>query len=136
MRSFLIATCAMLTIVGCSGQDRSAPDPADTQPPDAAVAELSDNDRWLAEKLFEDQTCAMCHGPESEGTSLGPVLEKLTPYWDEARLATYLQDPAAFAEANPDFDRRRTEEYSMEMPAYDTLQDSDRRLLARWLLQR
>ena len=52
----------------------------------------------------------------SEAQTLDPG--EARRYWTEERLAVYLDDPVAFAKANPDFDARRTTTFPMQMPAY------------------
>jgi mono/diheme cytochrome c family protein len=120
-----IAGLLMLATLACGGG---------SDDPDART--LTDPDVEAARATYEEESCAMCHGPDAEGTDLAPALQDLAGYWDEDRIVRYLENPAAFRDSNPSFDARRDEEYEMEMPAYDHVPESDRRVLARWLLSR
>jgi mono/diheme cytochrome c family protein len=118
-----------LLICGCSGA------PSDGDGGEAAA--LSEAQASKAMTLFQDEGCPACHGDLAGGIEgAGPALRDLAPYWDVERLATYLEDPEAFREANPDFDERRDTAYELEMPAYDYLSRDQRELLGRWLLER
>jgi cytochrome c2 len=100
--------------------------------PGPSAAELS-----RGATLYKDEGCPVCHGDSAEGVEqAGPALRELAPYWTVERLSTYLQDPTAFRQANPDFDGRREEQFMLEMPAYDALTAEQRQLLAGWLMER
>lgn len=117
----------LLTLAGCS--------PRGDAPASGGAPGLTADEVARARTLYENASCAVCHGESGEGVEPNaPALEGLASYWDEERLATYLLDPAAFRAANPDFDARGTKTYEMEMPAFDYLSEEERRALARWLL--
>ena len=119
---------AIVLLGACGTGDETAPD----QERGIGEAEAS-----AARQLFQDENCTMCHGEMTQGMEeLGPALRDLAPYWDRDRLASYLEDPPAFAEANPDFDERRDIAFDLEIPAYDSLSVEQRHILADWLLTR
>jgi mono/diheme cytochrome c family protein len=125
---------ATLVFAACGGQAPSE-EPAAETAPESAAPTREEIDR--ARALYDGQACATCHGENAEGIEgAGPALRDLRPYWDVERLMGYLEDPRAFREENPDFEERRDRTYDLEMPAFDTLSDEERRLLARWLLTR
>jgi len=116
-------TVAVVVLPACAGP---APPPV-----------LSDAEATRAEEIFLEESCEICHGEQAEGVAdAGPALRGLAPYWNEARLIAYLENPAVFREANPDFEDRRETVYDVEMPSFEHTAVEDRRLLARWLLTR
>jgi mono/diheme cytochrome c family protein len=124
------AALGFLTLfsIGCGGN----------APPAGNAAEApAESDSLRAEALFEEQACNVCHGDGGAGIEgAGPALENLDDYWTEDLLEAYLRDPESFREAHPEFDQRRDETYELEMPAFEHLEQDERRLLARWLLAR
>ena len=126
----LVISLAMLAALcaGCGGGETGG---------GSSQEEWTESDATRANNLFQSEDCVTCHGEQAEGVEgLGPALRNLSPYWDTVRLAAYLEDPDGFRQANPDFELRRSEEYGLEMPAFDHLSLAQRRLLARWLLMR
>lgn len=68
----------LVAVMGCQGDDETI-DVADTVPPTSAVAEAP----WIPPGVTEEQVdlgrelylpCAVCHGLDGEGNSLGPSL--------------------------------------------------------------
>jgi len=123
-----LALLAVLAFAACTGgaEDGST-----------APAAVSEAEASRALQLFQEEGCNGCHGDLAEGIEgSGPALRDLAPYWDVERLKAYLFDPEGFREANPDFEDRRSEEYPLEMPPFDHLDEQQRELLARWLMSR
>lgn len=113
---------------GCSNESPPSASDADVLP----VADLRQ-----AAALFEQQACNVCHGNEGGGIEgAGPALGDLGDYWTEDLLEAYLRDPDGYRKAHPEFDQRRDAAYELEMPAFEHLDEEERRLLARWLLAR
>lgn len=123
-----VLVLVLACIVGCAGGG------GDAAVPEAAAPTPSEIE--TARAVYENESCGMCHGPGGDGSDLAPALVDLDGFWDEDRLVRYLENPAAFIEANPAFDDRRDTVFEMEMPAYDHVTEDDRRALARWLLSR
>jgi mono/diheme cytochrome c family protein len=131
--SWVAGVLAVVTIAvlfyGCAsgGGEESA-----GESPGLSAAELS-----RGATLYKDEGCPVCHGDSAQGVEqAGPALRELAPYWNIEKLGSYLQDPTAFRQANPDFDERREEQFMLEMPAYDALTAEQRQLLAGWLMER
>lgn len=77
-RGPLLATMLLAALVGCL-EDHETVDVADALPPTSAVAEAP----WIPPGVTEEQVelgrelylpCAVCHGLDGEGNSLGPSL--------------------------------------------------------------
>lgn len=126
------ALLLVAALVACGGE--KPPTPAPSSAVEAEPAVTSENDGGEgARAIYDAQHCAMCHGENRDGTDMAPPLRALATYWDEDKLVRYLNDPAAFQEAEPSF-RETRRQYDMEMPAFDQVPEDDRRRLARWLL--
>ena len=73
-----LSAAALLTLVsaGCSAEEPPPPGDQATLPPSGSIAvvvpDLSANAR-AGEQVF-NANCALCHGPNASGTSLGPPL--------------------------------------------------------------
>lgn len=123
---------AIVTVVwlgACAGED-----PAPTVAPSPVLTEAEAS---RARETYLQESCEICHGEQTEGVDgAGPALGDLAPYWSEERLVGYLEDPAAFREANPEFEDRRATVFDIEMPSFEHVPVEERRLLARWLLTR
>ena len=73
---------------------------------------------YKGEKLFFREGCSQCHTFQGKGGRMGPDLSAVTNIRSDSWIDSYLQDPKAFREANPDFeDRRDRSSDEMEMPA-------------------
>jgi|GEM_PF-1868509 len=79
-------------------------------------------------------TCQFCHGEQGAGGMMGPSIDALDEHWDVDTLAAFLLDPpSGLAESE-----RLTElagRYSMPMPKPSGFDESDARVMARWLLE-
>jgi mono/diheme cytochrome c family protein len=87
----------------------------------------------VGQDAYDSANCAVCHGPDGDGSSKAPPLRKLAPHWDEARLQAYLADPAGYIADDP----RLTEQqkrYTLLMPAVSEQWLRDK--LVPWLLAR
>lgn len=139
-RLLALTGLALLTIVAsCTGSDDAAS--TDGGPtdgggaPEAALAA----ERPLADAvgLYSGgtaPTCAFCHGVAGEGAMLGPALDGLTADWDIEELTAFISDPPAYMASHA----RLTElaaRYQMPMPKPGDFDESDSRVLARWLLE-
>ena len=120
--SMWVAGALLLVGVGCTGED------APSSPVEAAPVRAS------GAQLYANQNCALCHGKNREGASLGPALEPGDGYWTVETLSSYLEDPRAYAAAHPEFADRRQETFRGVMPGYPRLAAEERERLARWLL--
>ena len=81
------------------------------------------------QQLFRDQGCHRCHADDGSGSwlGLGPDLRDKGAFWDEDRLALYLEDPAIYAASDERLGER-------QMASYAHLDEEMRRRLARHVL--
>jgi mono/diheme cytochrome c family protein len=62
--------------------------------------------------------CAACHGEDARGTmlNLGPSLEGVRQYWEEATLLEYIDNPKAFAAGNERLGKREMTAIASSVP--------------------
>jgi len=87
-----------------------------------------------AKDLINKLGCITCHGPELQGTRMGPSLYHVSEYWSRDKLINYLRSPSAFA------DTERFREYKeqfpgMIMPAFGHVDVKDLGKIADYLLE-
>lgn len=84
--------------------------------------------------LYETWSCAICHGPDRRGTPNGPSLLGVSKYWTADDLADYLRDPQAKVVPGSRLGEYTKTYPDLRMPDYSHEPESDRRMLADWLL--
>ncbi len=105
---------AGLFLAACSEE------PAHSGPPDGAA-------------LFKQQNCVTCHGPDGDGTNLGPTLRGKKVFWTREKLAGYLSDPQSVIRGD---ERLETQagKYMLPMVKFVGLTQEQRLALADFVL--
>jgi cytochrome c2 len=100
----------------------------------ASLAGCSGGD-WRGRQLFVGSGCVRCHGADLNGTAHGPALSGLRYNWTEDQLMRYLDDPNEFVKTD---ERLKTlsQRFSSPMPSFGALDESSRRALAKYLIER
>jgi mono/diheme cytochrome c family protein len=83
-------------------------------------------------QLFAQQ-CAMCHGDDARGGSLGPTLHGKQSHWTRDALVAYLKDPVGVAKQDPRL-VEQGRQYSLPMPTYKMLPETALEALADHVL--
>ena len=112
-RTSILTACAALLLAACSK-------PAPAGPPDGP-------------KLFREQNCIVCHGPDGGGTKLGPNLRDKKAHWTRETLAGYIANPPAHVAKDERLKEQATH-YSLPMTSYPGLTLEQRLALAEHVL--
>jgi cytochrome c551/c552 len=86
------------------------------------------------QQLYAAKGCSLCHGPEGQGSMLGPALKDLKSHWDRARLAAFIADPNAVLKEDARL-AQQAAKYPQPMAPLLNTSESDRLALADWLLR-
>lgn len=115
MQTSAILLCLCPFLLAACGQPMAAPPEAPEAPLDGRA-------------LFEGKgSCAQCHGDQGQGTMMGISLEGRAAAWTADELASYIQDPKAYAKTHAAVQQRM-------MPAAPDLSEAERLALARHAL--
>lgn len=97
-----------------------------------ALLLLACGDTSPGRRAYVDSGCARCHASDLSGTTLGPSLEGMDRFWDQATLRAFLADPDSFRTRDPRL-RRVAEQYPAPMPTF-MMPDTLRSQIARYLV--
>jgi mono/diheme cytochrome c family protein len=86
------------------------------------------------DQIYALQNCAKCHGVDRYGNEKGPPLVNLERQWTRDTLADFLRDPKAVVEVDERLAAIK-DQYPLGMGRYNKLSESQRLVLADWLLE-
>ena len=86
------------------------------------------------EQVYATQGCALCHGGDGGGTSLGPTLRGKASHWTREKLVAYLKAPVAYAEADPRLAEQK-KRYSLAMRQFDKVPEAELGAVADYVLR-
>jgi cytochrome c2 len=87
-----------------------------------------------AEQLVSKLSCTTCHGPDLNGTKMGPSLYHVSEYWTRDKLINYLRNPTSFSDTKRF--QKYTEEFpGMIMPTFGHINVKDLGKIADYLLR-
>lgn len=85
--------------------------------------------------LYQEWSCWTCHGPQGEGSHLGPELIGLSQWWEsEQQLAAYLAAPDSARQHNTRLQALGDPYRPVSMPGFADLSVEQRRALAAYVL--
>lgn len=84
-------------------------------------------------RVYAAQGCALCHGSDATGSSLGPTLHGKAAFWTREKLIEYLKAPVAYAEKDARLSRQK-KKYSLPMSQFDKVPEDELGLVADFVL--
>ncbi|MFN0006934.1 MAG: c-type cytochrome [Planctomycetota bacterium] len=101
----------------------------------AACSEAAPAQKATADgrRVYDAQGCALCHGSDAAGTSLGPTLHGKASLWTREKIVEYLKAPIAYAEQDPRL-REQKKKYSLPMRAFDKVPEAELAAVADFVL--